>query len=218
MTIEDPIEYGFAGINQIQVNRQAGITFPVGLRAIMRLDPDVILVGEIRDTETATTAVQAAITGHLVLSSIHANDGVSSLIRLIDMGVEPFLVTSAVIGSLSQRLVRRVCPYCRNMTEVSPAGAVAYATAMGETRDKFMVGRGCNFCSRSGFLGRVGVYELLALTDNLRKMVMKGVTASELKEQAISEGMIAMGKDGMQKVRDGLTTPGEIMKNVFTIV
>ncbi|HUV51657.1 MAG TPA: GspE/PulE family protein [Dehalococcoidia bacterium] len=218
MTIEDPIEYGFAGINQIQVNRQAGITFPVGLRAIMRLDPDVILVGEIRDTETATTAVQAAITGHLVLSSIHANDGVSSLIRLIDMGVEPFLVTSAVIGSLSQRLVRRVCPYCRNMTEVPPAGAVAYATAMGETRDKFMVGRGCNFCSRSGFLGRVGVYELLALTDNLRKMVMKGVTASELKEQAISEGMIAMGKDGMQKVRDGLTTPGEIMKNVFTIV
>jgi len=104
------------------------------------------------------------------------------------------------------------------MTEVPPAGAVAYATAMGETRDKFMVGRGCNFCSRSGFLGRVGVYELLALTDNLRKMVMKGVTASELKEQAISEGMIAMGKDGMQKVRDGLTTPGEIMKNVFTIV
>ena len=218
MTIEDPIEYGFKGINQIQVNRQAGITFPVGLRAIMRLDPDVILVGEIRDAETATTAVQAAITGHLVLSSIHANDAVSALIRLIDMGVEPFLVTSAVIGSLSQRLVRKVCPYCRQVMEASPAEAMAYATAMGETRDKFSVGRGCNFCSRSGYLGRIGVYELLTVTDSLRKALMKGSSASELKEHAIKEGMIPMGRDGMQKVRDGLTTPNEVMRNVFTIV
>jgi len=218
MTIEDPIEYGFKGINQIQVNRQAGITFPVGLRAIMRLDPDVILVGEIRDAETATTAVQAAITGHLVLSSIHANDAVSALIRLIDMGVEPFLVTSAVIGSLSQRLVRKVCPYCRNVVEVAPAEAMAYSNAMGEHKDKFSVGRGCNFCSRSGFLGRVGVYEQLTLSDNLRKMVMKGVSASELKEQAVKEGMTPMGLDGMQKVKDGVTAPGEILRNVFTIL
>jgi len=218
MTIEDPIEYGFKGINQIQVNRQAGITFPVGLRAIMRLDPDVILVGEIRDAETATTAVQAAITGHLVLSSIHANDAVSALIRLIDMGVEPFLVTSAVIGSLSQRLVRKVCPYCRQVTEVPPAEAMAYATAMGETRDKFSIGRGCNFCTRSGYLGRIGVYELLTVTDSLRKALMKGSSASELKEHAIREGMIPMGRDGMQKVKDGLTAPGEVMRNVFTIV
>jgi general secretion pathway protein E len=218
MTIEDPIEYGFKGINQIQVNRQAGITFPVGLRAIMRLDPDVILVGEIRDAETATTAVQAAITGHLVLSSIHANDAVSALVRLIDMGVEPFLVTSAVIGSLSQRLVRKVCPYCRQMVEVPPAEAMAYATAMNETKEKFSVGRGCNFCSRSGFLGRLGVFELLTLTDSLRKALMKGTSAGELKEQAVSEGMIPMGRDGMQKVKDGVTTPGEVMRNVFTIL
>jgi general secretion pathway protein E len=218
MTIEDPIEYSFRGINQIQVNRQAGITFPVGLRAIMRLDPDVILVGEIRDAETATTAVQAAITGHLVLSSIHANDAVSALIRLIDMGVEPFLVTSAVIGSLSQRLVRKVCPYCRQITEVPAAEAMAYATATGETRDKFSVGRGCNFCSRSGFLGRLGVYELLTLSDSIRKALMKGSSASELKEQAIKESMIPMGRDGMQKVKDGLTAPGEVMRNVFTIL
>ena len=218
MTIEDPIEYSFRGINQIQVNRQAGITFPVGLRAIMRLDPDVILVGEIRDAETATTAVQAAITGHLVLSSIHANDAVSALIRLIDMGVEPFLVTSAVIGSLSQRLVRKVCPYCRQTVEVPPAEAMAYATSMGETKDKFSVGRGCNFCSRSGFLGRLGVYELLTLSDSIRKALMKGSSASELKEQAIKEGMIPMGRDGMQKVKDGLTAPGEVMRNVFTIL
>ncbi len=218
MTIEDPIEYSFKGINQIQVNRQAGITFPVGLRAIMRLDPDVILVGEIRDAETATTAVQAAITGHLVLSSIHANDAVSAMIRLIDMGVEPFLVTSAVIGSLSQRLVRKVCPYCRQTTDVPAAEAMAYATAMGETRDKFSVGRGCNFCSRSGFLGRIGVYELLTLTDAMRKTLIKGASASELKEQAIKEGMIPMSRDGMQKVKDGLTAPGEVMRNVFTIL
>jgi general secretion pathway protein E len=218
MTIEDPIEYSFKSINQIQVNRQAGITFPVGLRAIMRLDPDVILVGEIRDTETATTAVQAAITGHLVLSSIHANDAVSALIRLIDMGVEPFLVTSAVIGSLSQRLVRKVCPYCRQTIEVSPAEAMAYATAMGESKGKFWVGRGCNFCSRSGFLGRIGVFELLTLTDSMRKALMKGTSAGELKEQAIKESMIPMGRDGMQKVKDGLTAPGEVMRNVFTIL
>jgi len=218
MTIEDPIEYGFKGINQIQVNRQANITFAVGLRAIMRLDPDVILVGEIRDTETATTAVQAAITGHLVLSSIHANDSVSALIRLIDMGVEPFLVTSAVIGSMSQRLVRRVCPYCGQMSEVSPSDSAAYEAEMGEARDKFLVGRGCNFCSRSGFLGRVGVYELLTVTDDIRKMVVKGAPASDLKDEAVGGGMLAMRTDGMQKVKDGVTTPGEIVRSVFTIL
>ena len=218
MTIEDPIEYSFKGINQIQVNRQAGITFPVGLRAIMRLDPDIILVGEIRDAETAAVAVQAAITGHLVLSSIHANDAVSAVIRLIDMGVEPFLVTSAVIGSLSQRLVRRVCPYCHQMAEVPPSEAAAYEAEMGETAVKFSVGRGCNFCSRSGFLGRVGVYELLTLSDNVRKMIMRSAAAGELKEEAIKEGMNSMHRDGMQKVKDGMTTPGEILRNVFTIL
>jgi type II secretory ATPase GspE/PulE/Tfp pilus assembly ATPase PilB-like protein len=218
MTIEDPVEYRFAGINQIQVNRQAGITFPAGLRGIMRLDPDIILVGEIRDAETAATAVQAAITGHLVLSSIHANDAVSALLRLIDMGVEPFLVTSAVIGSLSQRLVRRVCPYCRSVAQVSPPEVAAYASSMGEKRETFWVGRGCNFCSRSGFLGRIGVYELLTLTDSLRKLIVKGSPAGELKEQGINEGMIPLHKDGMQKVKDGITTPNEILRNVFTIL
>jgi len=218
MTIEDPIEYSFKGINQIQVNRQANITFATGLRAIMRQDPDIILVGEIRDAETATTAVQAAITGHLVLSSIHANDAVSALIRLIDMGVEPFLVTSAVIGSLSQRLVRRVCPYCGQMADVTVPEAALYESEMGEPREKFMAGRGCNFCSRSGFLGRVGVFELLTLTDDLRKLVMGSAPASVLKEEAVKSGMMPMRTDGMQKVKDGITTPGEILRNVFTIL
>ena len=218
MTIEDPIEYSFKSINQIQVNRQAKINFAVGLRAIMRLDPDIILVGEIRDTETATTAVQAAITGHLVLSSIHANDGVSALVRLIDMGVEPFLVTSAVIGSLSQRLVRRVCPYCGEIAEVPPSDTAAYEAELGDKKDKFLVGRGCNFCSRSGFLGRIGVFELVTVNDAVRKMVVKGVPINELKEEAINAGMVPMRTDGMQKVRDGMTTPGEILRNVFTIL
>lgn len=218
MTVEDPIEYSFKGINQIQVNRQANITFAVGLRAIMRQDPDIILVGEIRDTETATTAVQAAITGHLVLSSIHANDAVSALIRLIDMGVEPFLVASAVIGSVSQRLVRRVCIYCGQMAEVPPPEAAAYEAEMGEVKEKFLVGRGCNFCSRSGFLGRVGVFESLTVSDEIRRMVVKGASATELKEEAIREGMLPMRTDGMQKVKDSTTTPGEILRNVFTIL
>jgi general secretion pathway protein E len=178
MTIEDPIEYGFRGINQIQVNRQAKITFPVGLRAIMRHDPDIILVGEIRDAETASTAIQAAITGHLVLTSIHANDAVSALLRLIDMGVEPFLVSSAVIGSLSQRLVRRVCSYCGQQAEISAPEAAAYQAEMGEGKKRFLVGRGCNFCARSGFLGRVGAFEQVTVNDDIRKMLVQGTPAS----------------------------------------
>ena len=217
MTIEDPIEYRFRGINQIQVNRQAGITFAVGLKTIMRLDPDIILVGEIRDHETASTAVQAAITGHLVLSTIHANDSVSAMIRLIDMGIEPFLVTSAVIGTLSQRLVRKVCPYCREEKEIPAPDAEAYASVMGEKKTKFMMGKGCNFCSRNGFMGRAGAFELLSVSDDLRKMVMRGASANELKEKAMEEGMVPMPLDGMRKAKDGLTTPGEVLRNVFTV-
>ena len=167
MTIEDPIEYQIAGVNQIQVNVQAGITFATGLRSILRLDPDVMLVGEIRDSETANTAVQAALTGHLVLTSIHANDSASAIIRLIELGVEPFLVTSSVIGSLAQRLVRKLCPYCRTMATVDPGEAAAYQNEMGEVRTDFYVGRGCNMCSRTGYQGRIGVFELMTMTTQL---------------------------------------------------
>ena len=217
MTIEDPIEYHFKRINQIQVNRQAEITFAAGLRAIMRLDPDVILVGEIRDKETATVAVQAALTGHLVLTSIHANDAVAAIIRLVDLGVEPFLVTSAVIGSLSQRLVRKVCPYCRNMEKVSPAEAAAYQQEMQEVRTDFYIGRGCNFCSRTGYLGRTGVFEMLPLTDPIRQLVNRQAPATEIKAQAVKEGMVTLRRDGMLKARDGVTTPSEVLRHVFLI-
>jgi len=190
----------------------------VGLRAIMRLDPDIILVGEIRDPETANTAVQAALTGHLVLTSIHANDAASAIVRLIDMGIEPFLVTSAVIGSLSQRLVRKVCPYCSTTKEASSAEVLAYQQELGESKNEFHYGRGCNFCTHTGFLGRIGVFELISMDESIRKLVMRGVSAAELKAAAMSEGMISMRRDGMLKARDGLTNVSEVIRNVFTIL
>ena len=171
MTIEDPIEYHFPGINQTQVNEQAGITFANGLRGLLRLDPDVMLVGEIRDQETASVASQAALTGHLVLTTIHANDAASAITRIVDLGVEPFLVTSAVIGIVAQRLVRKLCDYCKMPTAVTPAEVSAYQMEMSEMVTQFYTGRGCNMCSRSGFSGRVGVFEVMIITDNIRGMI-----------------------------------------------
>ncbi|MBI2862968.1 MAG: type II/IV secretion system protein [Chloroflexi bacterium] len=217
MTIEDPVEYHFEGIHQIQVNRQADITFAGGLRAIMRMDPDLILVGEIRDSETATTAVQAALTGHLVLSSIHANDSAGAIVRLLDLGVEPFMVTSAVIGTVAQRLVRRVCPYCRQIVRVSAEESMAYSAEMSEVRNDFYYGRGCNFCSQTGFLGRMGVFEVLTMTDQLRQLIAKGAPGTEVRASAVREGMTTMRRDGMLKARDGVTTPKEVIRHVFTI-
>lgn len=217
MTIEDPIEYHFPNINQIQVNRQADIDFASGLRAIMRLDPDIILLGEIRDAETTNAAIQAALTGHLVLTSIHANDAVGALLRLIDLGVEPFLAVSGVVASVAQRLVRRVCPYCRVLAPSPPAEAMAYQSEMQEVRTEFYYGRGCNFCARTGFLGRVGVYEVLPLTEAIRQLVTRQTPSADIKAAAMREGMITMRRDGMIKARNGITTPGEVLRNVFTI-
>ncbi len=217
MTIEDPVEYQFQGIQQMQVNRAADITFASGLRAIMRLDPDVILVGEIRDAETANTAITAALTGHLVLTSIHANDGAGAIVRLLDFGVEHFLVTSAVIGAMSQRLVRKVCPYCRQMREAPLVEAMAYQHEMGEEKTEFAYGTGCSFCSHTGFLGRIGVFELLTMSDEIRQLVNREAGAAEIKQQALREGMTSMRRDGMLKVKEGITTPGEVIRNVFTI-
>jgi len=217
MTIEDPVEYEFEGVRQIQVNRAAEITFASGLRAIMRLDPDVILVGEIRDAETANTAIQAALTGHLVLTSIHANDAAGAIVRLLDFGVEHFLVTSAVIAAASQRLVRKVCPYCREMRAVPVAEAMAYQQEMGEEKAEFAYGAGCSFCSNTGFLGRLGVFEQVVMSDEIRRLVNRGVGAMEVKEQALKEGLVTMCHDGLLKAKEGITTPGEVIRHVFTI-
>lgn len=217
ITIEDPVEYRFANINQMQVNPQANITFASGLRATMRLDPDVILVGEIRDRETASIAIQAALTGHLVLSTVHANDAVGALFRLMDLGVEPFLITSAVVGIIAQRLVRRVCPHCRVLREVPEEERLAYEGEMGENRAKFYHGTGCNFCALTGYHGRMGVYEILVMSEEIRRLVLTGASADEIKAQAIQEGMVTMWRDGMLKVKEGLTTPREVLRNVFVI-
>ena len=218
MTIEDPVEYHFKGINQIQVNVPAGITFAAGLRAIMRHDPDIVLVGEIRDRETAEVAVQAALTGHLVLTTLHANDAAGAIVRLIDLGVEPFLLTSALLASISQRLVRKVCSYCKTITSVSPAEGAAYQNEMGEVRNDFFVGRGCNMCARSGHLGRVGVFEVLAVNDDIRALVNRGAATQEIRAEAVRGGMISLRRDGMLKARDGITTPAEVIRNIFTLV
>jgi len=217
ITVEDPIEYRFANINQMQVNPQAGITFASGLRSIMRLDPNIILVGEIRDTETANIAIQAALTGHLVLSSVHANDAVGVLSRLMDLGTEPFLITAAVVGIVAQRLVRRVCPHCRILREAPEQERLLYEEEMEEKRAKFYYGAGCNFCAQTGYLGRMGVFEILVMSEEIRRLILKEANANAIKTQAIKEGMVPMWRDGMLKVQAGLTTPGEVLRNVFAI-
>ncbi len=217
ITIEDPVEYRFANINQIQVNPKAGLTFASGLRSILRLDPDIILVGEIRDAETAKIAVQSALTGHLVLSSLHANDAVGVIYRLLDLGIEPFLVASALIGTVAQRMVRRVCPDCAHYVKVSKLEQVAYEKEIGEHREEFLYGSGCEPCAYSGYRGRVGMFEVLHMSDELRMMVLKGASNVEFREQAIKEGMVPLIKDGMLKVKEGVTTPSEVLRNAYTM-
>jgi type II secretory ATPase GspE/PulE/Tfp pilus assembly ATPase PilB-like protein len=217
MSIEDPIEYKFEGIRQIQVNRAAEITFAKGLRQCMRLDPDVILVGEIRDKETAQTAVDAALTGHLVLTSIHSNDAVGALVRLVDLGVEPFLVTSAVLATISQRLVRKTCPKCKTLKTAPVADQMVYKQVTGKDKTEFHYGAGCPNCSQTGFRGRQGVFELLVVTDTIKSILARGGGSVELRPQAIKEGMLFMRHHGMLLAEQGVTTPGEIARHVFTI-
>jgi len=217
MTIEDPVEYRFNNINQMQVNPTAGVTFATGLRACMRLDPDVILIGEIRDAETAQIGIQASLTGHLVLSSVHANDTVSVIFRMIDLGVEPFLLASAVVGIVAQRMVRRICPYCSRPTPVSPDEQLAYEEEMDEKRSEFLTGAGCNFCANTGYLGRTGIYEVMIMSEEIRRMLLSGAGTDEIRAQAQKEGTVSLWHDGMLKVKEGITTPYEVIRNVFSI-
>jgi len=215
VTIEDPAEYRFKDINQIQVNPQAGITFASGLRSILRHDPDVILVGEIRDAETANIAVQAALTGHLMLSSIHANDTPSVLPRLVDLKVEPFLVASAVIGIVAQRMVRRVCPDCGHLTEAPLVEQMAYEKEMGEKETEFLYGTGCKSCAYTGYLGRTGIFEILTMSETIGGMVCNQASSGAIRTQALKEGMKSIMNDGMRKVKEGITTPSEVLRNAY---
>ncbi|NQT47840.1 MAG: Flp pilus assembly complex ATPase component TadA [Chloroflexi bacterium] len=217
VTIEDPVEYLFDDINQIQVNPRAGITFASGLRAIMRLDPDIILIGEMRDNDTASTGVQAALTGHLVLASIHGNDASGVILRLENLGIEPFQISSALLGVVAQRMVRRICPHCSSLSERPVEEQMAYERELGEKRTKFYCGTGCNFCGNTGYLGRTGIFEIMLMSDSIRLMVTGKAMGSEIRDQAIKEGMVPMIRDGMLKVREGITTPSEVMLNAFSI-
>ncbi|MFC1999917.1 GspE/PulE family protein [Chloroflexota bacterium] len=216
ITIEDPIEYRFRNINQIQVHPQAGITFATGLRACMRLDPDVILVGEIRDAETAKIAVQASLTGHLVLSSVHANDTAGVMFRLIDLGADPFLVAQATVSIVAQRMVRRVCPHCAQPVPAAPEERSAYENEMGEEKDEFLYGSGCNFCANTGYLGRMGIYEVMIVSDTIRRMVLSNASADDIRDQAFKEGMVSLWRCGMMKVQQGYTTPYEVLRIVLS--
>jgi general secretion pathway protein E len=215
VTIEDPAEYRFKDINQIQVNPQAGITFASGLRSILRHDPDVILVGEIRDAETANIAVQAALTGHLMLSSIHANDVGGVLSRLVDLKVEPFLIASAVIGVVAQRMVRRICPDCGRLIEAPLVEQVAYEKETGEKRTEFVYGTGCKSCTYTGYMGRTGIFEILRMNDRLGTMICDEASSSAIRGQALEDGMASMIDDGMRKVKEGITTPAEVLRNAY---
>jgi len=217
ITIEDPVEYRFANMNQIQVNPRAGVTFASGLRSILRLDPDVILVGEIRDAETAKIAIQSALTGHLVLSSIHANDAIGVIFRLLDLGIEPFLVSSAVIGVLAQRMVRRICPDCATYQQAPLMGQLAYAKETGEEQTEFLYGTGCELCSHTGYRGRTGIFEVLPVSDKIRMQILRGASTAEIRRQATEEGMVPLIKDGMLKVKAGITTPSEVLRNAYLI-
>ena len=221
-TIEDPVEYDIEGINQIQVNPRTNLTFGKGLRAIVRQDPDIIMVGEIRDKETAGIAINSALTGHLVLSTLHTNDAATTLPRLLDMGIKPFLVTSTINIVIAQRLVRKICEHCRYQAKM-PAETMLVVKKLlsADTIKKFHLddpalklyfGKGCQHCQNTGFQGRVGIYEILTMTDEIKSLIMERVNAVTIKNKALEQGMMPMLEDGLQKVADGVTTIDEILR------
>ena len=215
VTVEDPVEYQFAGINQMQISEAAGISFADGLRGILRQDPDTILVGEIRDIETARIAMQAALTGHFVLSSLHAVDAVAAVHRFTDMGLEPFLVASAVSGVIGQRLLRRNCPSCTVDYRPSPDRVRLVAAQIGTAKATFRRGEGCNMCGNTGYRGRVGVYELLTVSDAIRQHIVDKATHTTMRRTAVAEGMKTMQVQAFQMVADGITTVDEVIRSVY---
>ena len=215
MTIEDPVEYVFPSINQIQMNEQAGLSFATGLKSILRQDPDVILVGEIRDVETARIATQSALTGHFVLSSLHATDAVAALHRFLDMGIESFLIASSVIAIVGQRLVRRICASCKTPYTPSVEEMEFYAQSGGGNKKTFYRGTGCNFCSNTGFSDRVGVYELLQITPEIKRLIVGWATQDELRRMAVKQGMRTLSDEGIALVENDVTTISEIVRNIY---
>lgn len=209
ITIEDPVEFELPLIRQTQVNPKADITFANGLRSILRQDPDVLMVGEIRDKETAEIAIQSALTGHLVFSTLHTNDAPSALTRLIDMGVEPFLISSSVIGILAQRLIRTICDKCKE--KYLPSGTVLKDLGIEQNLELYR-GKGCSHCKNTGFVGRIGIFELLIINEEIRKMVNEKSSADQVRKKAVELGMKPLIEDGLDKIREGLTTIDEVLR------
>ena len=216
LTIEDPVEYELEGLTQVQINVRAGLTFPAGLRTMLRQDPDIAMIGEIRDAETATIATEAALTGHLVLSTLHTNDAPGAMTRMVDMGIEPFLIASSVIGVVAQRLVRVVCPKCKEQY-TPPRDAVGRLgiEVDGDAKVTFYRGRGCEFCRGTGYKGRLGVYELMLINDRIRDLVLQKSSSHVLREAAIDSGMKTLKDDAVAKILLGQTTLEECLRVIY---
>jgi type IV pilus assembly protein PilB len=216
ITAEDPIEYNFMGINQVQMHEEIGLTFASSLRSFLRQDPDIIMVGEIRDFETAQIAVQAALTGHLVLSTVHTNDAPGTISRLIDMGIEPFLISSAIVLILAQRLIRKVCMECREPVKVHPQLLIDLGVPPDEVKS-FPVykGKGCSLCNNTGYKGRVGLYEVMPMKEEVKELVLSRASTSEVKKEAIRLGMKTLRQSGIAKIKEGVTTVEEVLRSTI---
>jgi type IV pilus assembly protein PilB len=213
MTAEDPVEFNLPGINQVQMKEQIGLNFAAALRSFLRQDPNIVLVGEIRDFETAEIAIKAALTGHLVLSTLHTNDAPSTISRLMNMGIEPFLVATSVNLIQAQRLIRRICKDCKK-EHPTPREALMEIgfTAEEAEKTKTYKGRGCPSCNDTGYKGRIGLYEVMEVTDEIRELILIGASALELRKKSIEDGMITLRESGLQKVRNGVTTIEEVLR------
>ena len=216
ITVEDPVEYEVPGINQVSVNERAGLTFASGLRSILRQDPNIIMVGEVRDAETADIAIRSALTGHLVLSTLHTNDAAGTITRLIDMGVEPFLLSSSIIGVIAQRLTRLLCPRCKEPYELSPDDPYRGLAKFPDGPTKLFRAKGCPECNRTGYKGRIALFELMPVTTPLRELINKRAPAAVLYEQAVREGMRTLLQDGVEKALQGLTSLQEVFRVAYT--
>ena len=218
MTLEDPVEYQIAGINQVQINVPAGLTFATGLRSFLRQDPNVILVGEIRDSETTQLAIQAALTGHLVFSTLHTNSAATAIPRLIDLGAETFLISSVLVASIAQRIARKICDHCKVQytppKEVQETISVAlFGKVTDQAKDMVLFkGTGCNACDHTGYFGRMGIFEVLTITAEINKLILQHATAADIQNQAVKEGMITMRQDGFIKALSGYTTLEEVAR------
>jgi type IV pilus assembly protein PilB len=213
MTAEDPVEFNLHGINQVQMKEQIGLNFATSLRAFLRQDPNIILVGEIRDFETAEIAVKASLTGHLVLSTLHTNDAPSTINRLMNMGIEPFLVSTSVNLICAQRLVRRICKECKEPAQMPPQALVAIGFSAEDSQSvQLYKGRGCGNCNNTGYRGRVGLFEVMEVSDDVRELILSGASALELRRKAIEEGMITLRISGVYKIRAGDTTVEEVVR------